>query len=326
MKNFSWQQSQPILCAAPLHGITNSSQRRIFKKFGADVVFTEMVSSMGLQYQNKKTINKTYFTKYEKPIIIQVFGHTIPEIVSVAQSLEKAGADGLDFNCGCPARSMLASGNGGKLLLEPDKLINILAALKKSVSIPVSLKTRIGYDQKLPPSFYQKIVQESQIDCLILHGRTVKQQYTGQGDWEHIRQISQKLSIPVIGNGDITNHLQAIEKIKKFTPCGIMIGRGALGQPWIFRQIKKSLSSQKIITKINIKKIRQIILFHTNSLIKELSKKSSHHQHSPETQALIQMRKHFGWYIKNIPHATAIRQQLYQCQTLSDLTNILDQL
>lgn len=313
---FSWLHNQPLLCAAPLHGITNSSQRRIFKKFGADVVFTEMVSSAGLKYQNNKTINKTYYTKYEKPIIIQVFGHTTPEIISVAQTLEKNGADGLDFNCGCPARSMLASGNGGKLLLEPEKLITILSSLKKAVKIPVSLKTRIGYDRILPPQFYKKIVEQSKIDCLILHGRTVKQQYAGSCDWEQIKKITAKLSIPVIGNGDIIDPNQAIAKIKKYTPAGIMIGRGALGQPWIFSQIKKLLAGKKIYHTSNINKIKKTVLAHTNLLIKEIAR---HNNSNP----IIQMRKHYGWYIKNIPHASAIRQRLYQCENLEQLKKIL---
>ncbi|MFZ5392586.1 MAG: tRNA dihydrouridine synthase [Patescibacteria group bacterium] len=319
---FTWDQNHPILCAAPLHGITNSSQRRILKKFGADVVFTEMVSSMGLKYQNKKTINKTYFTKYEKPIIVQVFGHTIPETITIAQELEKNGADGLDFNCGCPARSMLASGNGGKLLQDPDKLIEILSALKKSVNIPVSLKTRIGYDKKLPPSFYQNIIKKTDIDCLTLHGRTVKQQYAGSSDWDYIKTIADKLNIPVIGNGDIIDPQQAIKYIKKYTPSGIMIGRGALGQPWIFEQIKKLLLGKKIRPKTNIKKIKKIILTHTNLLIKELSLRKDHRK-SADEQAIIQMRKHFGWYIKNIPNATEIRQKLYLCNNTSELRSIL---
>lgn len=316
---FSWIQNKPLLCSAPMHGITNSSQRRIFKKFGADVTFSEMVSSIAFHYQNKKTLHKTYFTKTEKPIIIQVFGHNTQEIIESAKFMESIGADGIDFNCGCPARNMIASGNGGALLKEPENLINILSGIKTNVNIPVSLKTRIGYDEILEPKYYQNIAKNSGIDCLIIHGRTVKQQYRGEANWEQIRKISQKLNIPVIGCGDITTPHIAYDRIKNYTPSGIMIARGSLGQPWIFEKTKKLLLNKKIRTKINLNKITSTIKYHCQLLIKEFKNQAENSEKNP----IIQMRKHFGWYIKNVPFAKEYRQQLFQCTTMPEVEEIL---
>jgi len=300
-----------------MHGITNSAQRIIFKKYGADVVFSEMVSAMGLNYNNQKTIAKTKYSPKEKPIIIQVFGNTIDETIKAALFAQAIGADGIDFNCGCPARSMIASGHGGRLLLEPDKLIDILFTIKKNINLPLSLKTRIGYDQILPPSFYKKIVTQSHIDCLIIHGRTVKQKYQGQANWDQVKQISQSLSVPVIGSGDIVDPFQAVKHIKKYTPAGIMIGRGALGNPWIFQQSRAILSGIKIRPRFNIKKIIKIILEHSRLMIKQTGQ---------EQLAIIQMRKHYGWYIKNFPQAKSYRQQLFQAASLKQVKKILTQL
>ncbi len=313
-----------------MHGITNSSQRQIFKKFGADLLFTEMVSSMGLKYENRKTQSKIHFTSREKPIIVQIFGNTITETILSAQYAEKMGADGIDFNCGCPARNMIASGNGGKLLLEPDKLIEVLTSIKKNIHIPLSLKTRIGYDKILPPKFYDKIAKKTGIDCLIIHGRTVKQKYRGKSDWKQIKKISQKISIPVIGSGDIINAYIAQNRINNFTPAGIMIGRGALGNPWIFNQTKKVLSGIKIRPHINLKKIIQTILFHARLNIKEFL-------HNPyytakftrdeiEHHAICNMRKHFGWYFKGFVGAKTIRMDLFTISTYEELEKYLNKL
>lgn len=322
---FSWLANHPLICSAPLHGISNSAQRQIFKKFGADVTFSEMVSSIGLHYRNKKSFHKTFFHKKEKPVIIQIFGNTLTAISEAARFAEKLGADGVDFNCGCPARNMLASGNGGKLLLEPDKLIEILVTIKKTVKIPVSLKTRLGYDQYLPPNFYRKITVESGIDCLILHGRTVKQQYQGQADWPQIKKIAKQLSLPVIGNGDITSPIMAVDRINNYTPSGIMIGRGSLGSPWIFVQTKKLLARRRILSKKSIKTIIKIIKLHTMLMMKELSN-NDYALTNPEKYAILQMRKHYGWYIKNIRFASTYRQQLFQCENIQQLDLVLKEI
>lgn len=286
-----------------------------------------MVSSMGIKYENSKTKAKMHFIKKEKPIIVQIFGNSIEETVLSAKFASQMGADGLDFNCGCPARSMIASGNGGKLLLEPDKLIAVLSAIKKNIKLPLSLKTRIGYDQKLPVSFYKDIVKKSHIDCLILHGRTVKQKYQGLSDWEHIKKISQKLSVPVIGNGDITDAYLGQTRIKEFTPAGIMIGRGALGNPSIFQQIKKLLSGHVIRPRHSLKKNIKTMMLHYKLLTTEFLNDHYYQQKfSPKEikfHALCNMRKHFGWYFKGFPGAKSIRIDLLQINHPQKLNNYL---
>jgi len=330
VKKFCWTNQAPLLCSAPMHGITNSAQRQVFKKFGADIVFSEMVSSIGLNYENLKTVQKTRFAQTEKPVIIQIFGNSSDEITAAVNFSQSIGADGLDFNCGCPARNMLASGNGGQLLLDPDKLIKILRTIKKNTRLPVSLKTRIGFDQILPPSFYLKIAEVSGIDCLIIHGRTVKQMYRGQADWEEVKKISQLLSIPVIGSGDITTPYQAIDRIKNFTPAGIMIGRGALGQPWIFEQTKKLLAGKKIRPRFSLKKVIRVSKLHLRLLIKEFQQNhyyASKFTHDEiEIHAVHHMRKHFGWYFAGFSGAKEIRQQLIACHTKKEVIKTLPRL
>jgi len=312
-----------------MHGITNSAQRQIFKKFGADVVFSEMVSSMGIKYENKKTEHKTNFLPSEKPIIVQIFGSTVSETINAARYAANIGADAIDFNCGCPARNMIASGNGGQLLLEPEKLIDILYRIKQAVKIPVSLKTRIGYDEILPPAYYQNIVEQSGIDCLIIHGRTVKQQYRGLADWNHIKKIASGIRIPVIGSGDIVNPTIALDRIANYTPHGIMIGRGALGNPWIFKFTKSFLQNQtQQPTDIIFSKIIKTVLLHTRLQIKEFQSSpyytTKFNSQQIEQHALTNMRKHFGWYFKGLPHAKELRQRLLlinDYQTLSSTLN-----
>lgn len=327
-KSFNWNTDQPIICSAPMHGITNSAQRQIFKKFGADVVFSEMVSSMGIKYTNRKTQQKTCFKNKEKPVIIQIFGNTIEETITAAHYAESIWADGIDFNCGCPARSMIASGNGGKLLLEPDTLIHILSSIKKNIKIPLSLKTRIGFDQILPPSFYHNIAQKSGIDCLIIHGRTVKQMYRGRADWRHIKAISQKLSIPVIGSGDITDPYEAVERIKNFTPAGIMIGRGAIGQPWIFAQIKKIIAGHTIRPRLSRIKIKKTIRLHLKLLINEFLHNYYYtSRFAPDEikiHALRHMRKHYGWYLKSFAGAKKIRLKLMTGEDLNEVNKLIE--
>jgi len=327
---FSWSQNQPIVCSAPMHGITNSAQRQIFKKFGADLVFSEMVSSMGINYTNQKTIQKTNFKPTEKPIIIQIFGNTIEETVRAGRFAEEIGADGVDFNCGCPAKSMIASGNGGKLLLEPDKLIEVLKSVKDNINLPLSLKTRIGYDKVLPPSFYKKIARKAGIDALIIHGRTIKQMYRGQADWNQIKSIAQTVDIPVIGSGDITTPHQALNRIKNFTTSGVMIGRGALGNPWIFEQTRKLIAGQIIRPRFSINKIIKTMNLHLNLMISEFrqnryySDKFNHKE--IEQHAVHNMRKHFGWYLKDFRDAKQWRIKLIKCNTKSKVKKIMNQI
>ncbi|MBU0647984.1 tRNA-dihydrouridine synthase family protein [Patescibacteria group bacterium] len=316
--SFSWSKNAPHLCSAPMDGISNSSQRQIFKKCGVDVVFTEMTNISGIKYQNRKTIQRIEYRKTEKPLIVQIFGNNQDNIAPVIKQIEKTGIDGIDFNAGCPARNILAQSFGGAFLKDIDLLIDILRKIRKTTKLPISLKTRTGFDKPLAINTFKKIATQSNIDCIIIHGRTVKQGYQGQADWKFIKNVAINLDVPVIGNGDITNPRMAYEYIQNYTPAGIMIGRGALGNPWIFEQTRKLLSASKIRPKPNIKKIIKTIKLHTKLLIKELQ----HEQH-----AILQMRKHYSWYIKNIPDAKKYRIKLLQSNSFIEvdktLSNIL---
>lgn len=315
MAKFSWLQNHPILCSAPIYNITDSPQRQIYKKLGANVVFSEMVSSIGLYHQNPKSIKLSEFSSKEKPVIIQLFGHNADILVKAAQIIEKKGASGIDFNCGCPSKKIISAQDGSQLLNTPDILIDLLQQIKKNIRIPLSLKTRIGYHKLLPISFYKNIIDKSNIDCLILHGRTVKQKFSGQADWNRIKQIAKSVNIPVIGNGDIVSVENAINRIKKFTPSGIMIGRGSFGNPWIFSQIKSTLKHHTC-QKPSPDNILKIINIHTYLISKH---------YSDSKKALFEIKKHCQFYFKYFPDSKALRQKIISCQKLSEIKNIIKQ-
>ncbi len=236
---------QNPLITAPLAGISDNTFRIFAKAFGSSLNFTEMISSYGVYYKNKETISLSFVTDYERPCAIQIFGSE-PEILAHAAEVLEQSADLIDINMGCPVPKVLKTKSGGYLLTDEDKVKQIIKKVRERIKKPLTIKIRIGWDKNnINALRICKIAQEFGVDAITIHGRTVKQGFSGQANYEVIKDVKKNLNIPVIISGDIDGPLKAI-KVLSYTGCdGLMIGRAALGKPWIFYNILFLLNSLK---------------------------------------------------------------------------------
>ena len=283
---------------APMAGITDLPFRLICKEFGPGLVFTEMISSKGIYYNDEKTL-KLMNTKNEKrPIAIQIFGSDV-ETMQYATKFVSKYADIIDINVGCPAPKVVKNGDGSKLLLKLDLLGEIVeAVVKNSNNVPVSVKIRKGWDEKnIVAIEAAKIIEAAGASMLTIHGRTREEYYSGCVDLDIIKKVKESVKIPVIGNGDIVDEKTAVKMFEYTGVDGIMIGRGALGNPWIFEKIIFYLETGEYKDNITNTERLNLILKHLNLLIEEKGEKV----------AVKEMRKHIGWYIKNLKNSSKIR-------------------
>lgn len=311
MDNFWRRINKPIIALAPLAGISDSAFRQICKKEGADLVYTEMVSSHGLAYGGKKSFDLCHFKKIERPIVIQIFGRD-PKIMAEAAAIveKKFKPDGIDINFGCPARRVVGSGHGAALISEPKLAESIVRHIVKKIKIPLSVKTRLGAKKKTEIFDFAKRMENSGIKALAIHGRTLSQGFKGEADWEPIYQTAELVSIPILGNGDLRNRKDITKKLtvnkKQLTEnklAGVLIGRGALGNPFIFSRQEK----------VSHKRIKEIMLKHVQIMEKEKGERG-----------LIEMRKHLSWYVKGMPGAKQLRQRLVKIKTIEEIKNIFE--
>ena len=283
---------------APMAGITDLPFRLICKEFGPGLVFTEMISSKGIYYNDEKTL-KLMNTKNEKrPIAIQIFGSDV-ETMQYATKFVSKYADIIDINVGCPAPKVVKNGDGSKLLLKLDLLGEIVeTVVKNSNNVPVSVKIRKGWDEKnIVAIEAAKIIEAAGASMLTIHGRTREEYYSGCVDLDIIKKVKESVKIPVIGNGDIVDEKTAVKMFEYTGVDGIMIGRGALGNPWIFEKIIFYLETGEYKNNITNTERLNLILKHLNLLIEEKGEKV----------AVKEMRKHIGWYIKNLKNSSKIR-------------------
>jgi nifR3 family TIM-barrel protein len=228
------------LVLAPMSGVTDCAFRHMVKICSGDAVgllVSEFVAAEGLTRDNEKTLAMLRYAESERPISIQIFGADVDRMVRAAKMVEDAGADIVDVNCGCPAPKVVKRGGGAQLLRTPDRLREILAGIRANVGIPMTVKIRSGWDDSaLNASEVARVVEGEGADMLAVHGRTRAQQYRGDADWNLVRRLREERSIPVLGSGDIVAPADAIARLKDGFADGVMIGRGAMGNPWIFRQ------------------------------------------------------------------------------------------
>lgn len=231
---------------APMAGVSDYSFRRYMEKFGADLIFTEMISSNNLAMYNTKEIPK--ILKLRKGNAVQIFGENIERLNNCAKYVENIGADHINLNCGCPMKKIVSNGSGATLLKEPDKIKRILYSLREILKpeTKISLKIRLGYEEANKHLEIAKIAQELNCDHITVHGRTRSELYTGFANWNYIKEVKESVTIPVIGNGDIFSLEDAIDKIKFSGVDGIMLARGILGNPWLVRDIKRYIMGKKI--------------------------------------------------------------------------------
>jgi len=291
------------LFLAPMEDITDPSFRYICKKFGADMMYTEFISSDGLIRDGKKSVAKLDIFDYERPVGIQIYGNDVESMVEAAKLVEQANPELLDINFGCPVRKIAGRGAGSGIFNNIPLMIEITKRIVEAVKIPVTVKTRLGYDETNKPIYdVAEMLQDQGIEALTIHGRTRAQMYKGNADWTLIGEVKNnpRMKIPIIGNGDITTPEEAKQAFDRYGVDAIMIGRGAVGRPWIFRDIKEYLKTGIVPNPLTINEKVDLAILH---LQKSLERKG-------DRTGIFEMRRHFSTYFKGLPNFKETRLKL----------------
>ena len=310
--------NQPVLLA-PMEDVTDLPFRLLCKQFGADMVYTEFISSDALIREVNKTMQKLTIAEEERPVAIQIYGRETESMVQAAKMVEQAKPDILDLNFGCPVKKVAGKGGGAGMLQNIPKMLEITAAVVKAVNIPVTVKTRLGWndESKIIVTLAEQL-QDCGIQALTIHGRTRAQMYTGEADWTLIGKVKEnpRITIPIIGNGDITTPERAKECFDKYGVDGIMVGRASFGRPWIFQEIKHYLQTGETLPDPGIEWKLKVLKQETIDSINRLD----------ERRGIIHIRRHLAAspIFKNIPDFRRTRIEMLRANTLDELFTILD--
>lgn len=303
---------------APMAGISNSAYRTIIKQMGVGLVYAEMVSDKAISYGNEKTIDMLYMKEEERPIAQQIFGSDKESFVKAAKYIEEnMHPDIIDINMGCPVPKVALKNQAGSALLKsPEKVYEIVSAVKKAVSVPVTVKIRSGWDSNhINAVEIAKICEKAGASAIAVHPRTRAQGYSGKADWNIIKLVKQNVKIPVIGNGDIKTVIDA-KKMLDETGCdAIMIGRGLLGNPWLVKAIIDYLD--KNILPMGITKNEKIDMIekHYKYLI----------ENKPEKISLLEMRMFIPWYLKGLKNSNIVKNKIFSCHNFNEILEILNE-
>jgi tRNA-dihydrouridine synthase B len=303
-KDFWKKLDKPIIGLSPMHGYTDSAFRQLCKYINNSIVtFTEFVSADGLAHNSKKSLEKLFFSKAEQPIIAQIFGKAPESFSKAAKICEDLGFSGIDINMGCPAKKVVKSGHGLALRKNPDLALQLIEVLANSTKLPVSVKTRLGWDNANDLMTFAKSAENAGANMIAVHARTFHKPYSSVPNWEPIYELKNNINIPILGNGGVLNIDDGLNKCKKLD--GFLIGQASFGNPWIF-----SSNPLELTFKDKIPCIKK----HSDWLV----------QTKGETKACNEIRKHLLRYSKGYVQAKQLRAKFVQVQSLAEIFEILD--
>lgn len=304
------------LLLAPMEDVSDPPFRALCKKHGADLMYTEFISSEGLIRDAAKSLQKLDIYEYERPIGIQIFGSEIESMKQAAVMIEKTNPDIIDINYGCPVKKVACKGAGAGILQDIPKMVRMTQEIVKSTNLPVTVKTRLGWDDdtKFVVDTAERL-QDIGIEAISIHGRTRKQMYKGEADWTLIGEVKNnpRMKIPVFGNGDIDSPEKALEYKNRYGVDGIMIGRASIGYPWVFNEIKHFLKTGTHLEKPSLKDRVEATLDHLNMSIRWKG----------EVLGINEMKRHYTNYFKGISHFKEYRMKLVSSQDLNEILETL---
>ncbi len=301
---------------APMAGVCNSAFRLTVKEFGAGLVCAEMVSDKGILFNNEKTMNMLYIDEREKPLSLQIFGGEKDTLVEAAKFVDKnTTADIIDINMGCPVPKITKCDAGSKWLLQPEKIYELVSEVVDAVDKPVTVKMRMGWDDKTIYAIENaRAVERAGGKAVSLHGRTRVQMYEGQANWNILKDVKEAVSIPVIGNGDVNTPQDAKRMLDTTGVDGVMIGRAALGNPWMIYRTVKFLETGELIDEPTAREKIDVCILHMDRLI---DLKNEH-------VAVMEMRKHAAWYLKGLRGNAKVRNKINECSTREEIVDLLN--
>lgn len=302
---------------APMAGISNSAFRQIIKEMGAGLIYAEMVSDKAIMYGNQKTEDLLKMKDFERPIAQQIFGSDINSFVEAAKKIEKLmHPDIIDINMGCPVPKIAVKSQAGSALLKnPKKIYEIVKAVKDAVSVPVTVKIRSGWDENsINATLVAMEIERAGASAITIHPRTRSQGYSGKADWNIIKEVKEKVKIPVIGNGDVLSCFDAKRMLDETKCDAVMIGRGVLGNPWLIRDCVNYLNDGTLPIKVSPKEKIEMLKRHYKLLL----------ENKDEKEAILEIRMHALWYIKGLPNSAVIKNKICQTKKSDELFKVLD--
>lgn len=303
------------IVVAPMAGVMNIAYREVVKEFGAGLVCAEMVSDKGVIYSNEKTLKMLQVSDFEHPMSMQVFGADVESIVAAAKIIDTySNADIIDINMGCPVKKVTKGHAGSALLANPELIYEIVKATVEAVSKPVTVKIRIGWDSHSVNAVeVAQLIEQAGASAIAVHGRTRAQLYEGKADWDIIRQVKEAVSIPVIGNGDVRTYEDAKRMIEETGVDAVMIGRAALGNPWVVEEMVQGLAGNVRHRDVSFDERKVTMLKHLHRLIDVKGEKI----------AVLEMRTHIAWYVKGLPFSTELKRKLQAIESVDDIMDLI---
>lgn len=307
------------LVLAPMEDVTNPPFRKFCKAFGADWLYSEFVSADALVRSVNKSLKKLTIDDSERPVTIQIYGRFVDSMVEAARIVEEVQPDFIDLNFGCPVKRVVQKGAGAGLLRDVPLMVEMARQVVNAVKLPVTAKTRLGWDSEhIIIEDIAERLQDVGIRALAIHGRTRAQMYTGEADWEPIARVKSnpRITIPIIGNGDVTSPERAAEAFDKYGVDAVMIGRAAIGRPWIFRQIKHYFATGELLPDLSVREQIEIIKEQIRLSVEWID----------EVRGLLHMRRHMAAMFKGLPHFRDLRIRMLQAPNLEELWQVFDEI